>query len=139
MTISLWGSLKQEKELNNQRLIFQSQILERSITRTLESVESSILSLETIIPQRPLDSEHLTWLTSLRERIDHTLYFAPHIRQILVLKEKSVLIDSAGRSEGKTLDTQHIQLDQHRHSRSSNGLIILGSIDQRFVPMTDQV
>ncbi|WP_051514172.1 diguanylate cyclase domain-containing protein [Nitrincola nitratireducens] len=137
--MTVWSSLKKENDLNNQRITFQSQILERSITRTLESVEASILSLETLIPQRPLDTEDPSWLARLRERIDDTLYFAPHIRQILVLKDTSVLIDSAGRSEGKHLDTQHLQLDQHRNSRSSNGLIIFGSIDQRFVPMTDQM
>jgi len=137
--ISLWSSINQAREQSNQKLIFQSKFLEGSITRTLESVEASILSLETLTPKFSQSSDQEIWLSSLRERIDDTIYFAPHIRQILVIKGDSVLIDSAGRSEGQKLDTQRIQLDKHHSLHSSNELIILGTFDQRFVPMAEQV
>ncbi|MFN3881963.1 MAG: diguanylate cyclase domain-containing protein [Nitrincola lacisaponensis] len=140
VSLSLWNSFKHAMEQTQQRILFQSQLLERSITRTLESVESAMVSLDLLLSQQSLESETAERsLASLRQRVDEMIHFSPHIRQVIVTQGSQVLVDSAARSEGLHLDSDRLGLNLS----SSNGVVgqglqIISRVDQRFLPLIDR-
>lgn len=137
--LSLWSSYKYSVEQTQQRIIFQSQQLERSVTRTLESVESAMLSLEMLFAQPADDRGTAVLVDGLRQRVDEMIHFSPHIRQVIVAQGSRVLIDSASRSEGSRIDADLIGLDLNSTDRSGNtGFRIVSKVNQRFIPLTDQ-
>ncbi|WP_417578950.1 diguanylate cyclase domain-containing protein [Nitrincola sp.] len=137
--LSLWSSFKHSVEQTQQRIIFQSQLLERSVTRTLESVESAMVSLDRMFAQPTDGPASDESVEGLRRRVDEMIHFAPHIHQILVTEGTQVLVDSASRSEGREIDASRIGLDLKSSDWSRYaGLRVISTVNQRFLPLIDQ-
>lgn len=137
--LSLWSSFKHSVEQTQQRIIFQSQLLERSVTRTLDSVESAMISLDTLFSQQAEGGVSVAPIEGLRQRVDEMIHFAPHIRQIIITQGTGVLVDSTGRSEGREIDLGRIGLDPNTEDRSRiSRLRIISRVDQHFLSLFDQ-
>ncbi|KGK42568.1 hypothetical protein LH51_06585, partial [Nitrincola sp. A-D6] len=126
-------------EQTQQRIIFESQLLERSVTRTLDSVESAMVSLDMLFAQQADVAVSTLPAERLRQRVDEMIHLAPHIRQVIVTEGTRVLVDSAARGEGQEIDAQRLGLDFNSSSMSGqSGLRIISRLNQQFLPLIDQ-
>lgn len=146
ISLNLWSHFKQSLLQTQQSLTLQSRLLERSITRTLESVESAVLSIESALASESLyvglvNPAHIQPNRDLlRQQIDQTLHFASHIRQIVVTEGSRIILDSTSRSEGAEIDFNQLGLDfndQNIHS-SDAGLAFFSKAPTRFLPISGQ-
>lgn len=139
VALSLWSSFKHSKQETQQRIVFQSQLLERSVTRTLDSIESAMVSLDILFAQQSSESVSTVLVERLRQRVDEMIHFAPHIRQVMITEGTRVLVDSAASSEGQQLDSERIGLDFDASNFSVySRLNIVSQVNQRFLPIADQ-
>lgn len=144
--LNLWGNFKQSLAQTQETLTLESRLLERSITRTLESVESAVVSIESTLATENLLLEDPTPLALqsvkdvLRKNIDQILHFAPHIRQIVVTEGSRILLDSTSRYEGSDIDFLQIGLDVDNTDITFNnaGLAFFSTTQSRFLPLADQ-
>lgn len=134
--MALWISAQQALEESRNRADVLSRILERSVTRTLESVELSLVALGEAV-QNDHRQASLHTLPTTRQRMADTLRFAPHLRQIAVVRNGIVLADSAQRGEGQALDLARLGLAGFDAAAGgfSLGLKVGETIPARFLPL----
>ena len=135
MGIMLWSGFRQavvDRE-NTARLYVR--MVENSISRTIESVEISLLSLAEEIENRSRDEINFA---ELQKRVNQILRFAPHIRQIVLTSQQQVLLDSLASLGGAAIDFEKLGLSPQSRSSLSFGINIGQQIPSRFLPRLDQ-
>ncbi|NVK20250.1 MAG: response regulator [Methylocystaceae bacterium] len=127
----LAANLNNEIQNKNQLNTVYARMIEGSITRTLESVENSLFPLLmelNEIETTPSDLENL------KKRISNQIFFAPHIRQIVVLKNEQPIFDSNHLSKGE-VDLSKLNFPQQEVSHYSVNLRIGNRVKGRFLPI----
>lgn len=103
-----------------------SSMVEAGISRAFESLEISLISIAETI-DRPYSYD----LELLNEKIARILNFAPHIRQITIVKDQSIILDSSGDNQ-KSIDFD--QLDFSQSTANLSTLRFAKVLHQRFLP-----
>lgn len=130
-TAVLWFSFNQAVYSRNFSAELYTRMVEGSVTRTIESLEISLIS---IVDELSDQAEHQTLHNDTQERIDQILRFAPHIRQITIVKNGEVWLDSAGRMPGQ-LNMALIGCDTEQQGNFDSGLKIGFPVTGRFLPL----
>ena len=129
--VMLWNSFMQAVDNRRLNTVQHSRMLESSITRTIESVETSLLSLsEEITSLKGTDPE----LTHIIDRVNQIIRFAPHIRQITLSVDGDVRINTEG-SVGGQLDLEALELVGKKIDVLSSGIKIGRQVPFRFLPV----
>ncbi|MGB0467109.1 MAG: putative bifunctional diguanylate cyclase/phosphodiesterase [Pontibacterium sp.] len=128
---TLASNLSHNIQERNHHAIQSTRIIERSITRTLESVETNLRSLAKDIREGYGSRDQTRWLQA---RINNTLKFSPHIRQILLLRGETILADSTRKNNGQLLNLTALALTGEG-LQFNNGLNIGRTLKQRFLPI----
>lgn len=129
--LTIGSSLSQNIEKRNEHITHTTRIIERGLTRTLESVETTLLSLAEDLRSDAGDDFRTPWV---RERISRAIQFSPHIRQVVLLRNDRVLVDSSRQAEGLALDLERLQLSGGGELLNS-GLQLGNTVPQRFLPI----
>ncbi|CAA7615253.1 ATP-binding protein [Magnetospirillum sp. UT-4] len=130
--VALLASLEQAVAEADARTVVSARVVERGLTRTLESAE---LTLVTIAQEIRADMGGGLDLT--RRRIREAIRFAPQLRQVVLLKGDRVLVDSNGR-EGVEIDVAALDLPPPGSGGLNLGLRIGGAVPSRFLPLKGQ-
>ncbi len=128
----LVSSLQHEIEKRDQLTHLYTRMIEGSITRTLESVENSLFPLLLELNDTP-DAE--PDFEDLKKRVDALGFFAPHIRQMIVLKDRKPILDSNPRSKGD-VDLAKLHFPKKETTHFSVSMNIGDPINGRFLPIT---
>lgn len=131
LAVTISSSLKQNIDERNENVVHTTRIVERSITRTLESVETTLRSLAQDLHGETAEKLSTGWA---RDRIKRAIQFSPHIRQIILLSNDTILVDSSERSEGLQLSFDALHL-MGSSKQLNNGLNIGRTVQQRFLPI----
>ncbi|MCW9033427.1 MAG: PAS domain S-box protein [Rhodospirillales bacterium] len=126
----LWSSFMQTVSSRSQATTFYSRMLESSITRTIESVEISLHSLTDDI--QSLDSGDAN-LPKIQARINEIIRFAPHVRQIVLIKDQEIKIDT-NRNGKERLDLRRFTFDQSKTKTFVSKIKIGQQISSRYLP-----
>jgi diguanylate cyclase (GGDEF)-like protein/PAS domain S-box-containing protein len=133
LLIMLLGSLIQAVTERNQRSALYARMIENSVTRTLESVESSLLSISEEL--KNTQNETLN-KPALLEHLKKVMLFSPHIRQIVLIEGQDVLVDTRKGLESRdVIDIDRLFLSPIVENSFSNGLQIGRNIQGRFLPL----
>lgn len=127
---AVWASFDQAVRERGTRAALSARMAERGITRTLESVEMALLAVAEETRSGLADGHGLT---KARLRVAEVIRFAPHIRQIVILRGGTVLADSNG-AEGGRLDMGRLNLSSDYGSLSL-GLRIGDVVQSRYLPI----
>lgn len=130
---AVWASYRQAVEESRVRSGFIARILERGVTRTLESVELALIN----VGEEPVGADAGV-SDRLRDHIADTLRFAPHVRQIAVVAGDRMVAASRGTGEGERVDLVRADLDglDGAGERTlSRGLRLGARVEGRFLPM----
>ena len=130
MTV-LWFSFIQSMDERDERSALYARMIEGTISRTLEGLEISLISLSDDLNQTDLKQEDLI---KLRNRALKILKFAPQLRQIVVIKGRQTLIDTRSATP-ENINFSILGLNQHQRSSASLGLIIGNAIKGRYLPL----
>ena len=114
-------------------------LIEDSVTRTLESTETTLLSLLAAVRAGGRGNSAARE-DRLRGLIDQSLAFAPHLRQIIIAdRDGRVLLDSLETSEGGVIDLAAMGLGEADgpagDSPMDRGLRVGGETPGRFLPL----
>lgn len=90
--LALWMSLGQALDERTRRAEVAARMLERGVSRTLESAESALVSVGEAVGTSTAPDPR-----AVRARIADHLRFAPHIRQIVLARGAEVVVDSSDR------------------------------------------
>jgi PAS domain S-box-containing protein len=134
LALAVWAGFGQAVQQRNERAILSARMIERALTRTLESVETMLVSIAEDTAAALRDGDDT--LATSRNRIHEALRFAPHIRQIVIARGKTILADSNG-SAGQSLDLDSIGLSEGQDGRLSQGLRIGARLETRYLPTLD--
>lgn len=127
----LWFSFIQSIEERNERAALYARMIEGTITRTLEGIEISLISLSDDLIEGSTDPEHLS---KVRERSLKILKFAPQLRQIIIIKGQETILDTQ-RASPVNINLNILGLHASRKSYYSHGLIIGNTLKGRFLPL----
>ncbi|MFT5708541.1 MAG: hypothetical protein ACI9ES_002844, partial [Oceanospirillaceae bacterium] len=119
-------SFKQAIDSQKAAASLYSSMIEANINRTFESLEISLISVA-----ESIDSPNNYDLKLLHEKVARILNFAPHIRQITVVKDQTIILDSSGYDQGR------IDFKRLNFSKSADDLSLLSigeMLNQRFLP-----
>lgn len=130
-TAVLWFSFTQAVHSRNMSAELYTRMVEGSVTRTIESLEISLIS---IVDELSDQVEHQSQHNHPQERIDQILRFAPHIRQITIVKNGEVWLDSAGRMPGQ-LNMALIGDDKAQTGNFDSDLKIGLPLAGRYLPL----
>lgn len=130
-TAVLWFSFTQAVHSRTMAAELYTRMVEGSVTRTIESLEISLIS---IVDELSDQTEHSMQHNHVQERIDQILRFAPHIRQITIVKNDEVWLDSAGRMPGQ-LNMALIGCDTEQKGNFDSDLKIGFPVSGRFLPL----
>ncbi|WP_448191449.1 sensor histidine kinase [Azospirillum sp. sgz301742] len=131
LVLAVWASFDQAVQERNARAAVSARMVERALTQTLESVETTLTSIaeDSLSGLRDGDVN----VAIARNRIRGALRFAPHLRQIIVLQGSTVLADS-NEAGGESLDLERIGLFVKKDGGLSQGLRIGIRLEGRFLP-----
>ncbi|MEH6446974.1 MAG: PAS domain S-box protein, partial [Oceanospirillaceae bacterium] len=104
-------------------------MIEASISRAFESLEISLISVAESIDSSSTSNSYD--LKRLHEKVARILSFAPHIRQIIIVKDRAVILDSSG-SVQSSIDFKRLKFAKNADALSS--LSIAEMLNQRFLP-----
>lgn len=137
MIVSLVFSFNHAKRQLYDSMSFQNALLEKSITRTLQSVESSVLSVKNSFESEfhNNDSDELSVSISLIQDIQSILAFSSHIRQIVIIYDDEIVFDSSGRSIGDSFNFSVINFDTSHAFSTTSSLHFLSKVNGRFLPV----
>lgn len=127
-------SLHKHLQIRDQQMLQSSRLVEQSLTRTFESVETFLLFLSQRV-QEAMKNGQAADAEMLREVME----FTPHIRQIVLVHGDQVVADSHGRGAGGLLDWKRIAFDSSHSLPLNKGLHIGTPVAQRFLPMKDVI
>ena len=108
-----------------------TRMISDSVTRTIESVDTSLQSLAEDIYFPGLSIPNLRLLSL---HVQKTLNLAPHIRQLVITQNDQLILDSNGSKSG-LLDFDRLGLTNLEETRLSGGLHIGKQINRRFLPL----
>lgn len=124
-------SVKQEVSSRKASANLYTSMIETSISRSFESLEISLTSIAETI-DRPYSYD----LKLLEEKVMRILSFAPHIRQILILKNESVIVDSSHQNQSSIdFDRLHFEPDNSGYTALRFSTVL----NQRFLPRINDV
>lgn len=112
-----------------------ARMIEESVTRTLESVENSLFP---ILLELNEDESAPVSLHQLEKKIKNMIFFAPHIRQLVILKNGVTVYDS-NRTAKAVPDLSQLDFPQRKNNHYSVSLTIGKTIAGRFLPIEDEV
>ncbi|WP_139305441.1 sensor histidine kinase [Magnetospirillum fulvum] len=125
-------SLRDAIEHQGDRAHLVASLAEESLTRSLESTESSLAAIGSVARNPGTES-------ALRQAFEHSLRFAPHLRQVVVIRRDGhVLADSANRSTGQRVDLARLgfQKDVGGEAPSEpSQLDVGGNVTGRYLPI----
>lgn len=133
LVVMLGSSYVQTLEDRRSRSTLLARAAESSVTRTIEAVETALLSLGEEL--QAIDREQSD-LTRVQRRMEQTLRFAPHIRQIALVQDNVIVLNSAGPTGG-AIEWADLALDE-RGGQLSFGIRIGGRVPGRFLPMVGE-
>ncbi|WP_417794451.1 ATP-binding protein [Terasakiella pusilla] len=108
-----------------------ARMIEESITRTLESVENSLFP---ILMELNEDENSPVNLHLLEKKIRNLIFFAPHIRQLIVLKNNIAVYDTNRTAKGVP-DLSHLDFPERKNNHYSVSLTIGKTTQGRFLPI----
>lgn len=106
-----------------------ARMIESSITRMIEAVENSLFG---ILQDLELEEGDID-LAIYERRIGNLIRFAPHIRQVILLRGDDVLFNSNMRSRTK-IDLERLRFSDELFNVLSLGIQIGDTINGRFLP-----
>jgi diguanylate cyclase (GGDEF)-like protein/PAS domain S-box-containing protein len=124
-------SFKQEVDSRKASANLHTSMIETSISRSFESLEISLTSIAETI-DRPYSYD----LELLEGKVERILSFAPHIRQIMVIKNQSIIFDSSHQNQSS------VDFDRLNFVPDSSGFTALrfsSVLSQRFLPRVNDV
>ncbi|WP_428034503.1 sensor domain-containing protein [Amphritea sp.] len=127
----LWFSFTQSINERNQRSALYARMIEGTISRTLEGLEISLISLSEDLNEGDLGPGHVI---RIRDKALKMLKFAPQLRQITVVRGEKTLIDTHN-TIAKNINLNILGLNQPGHRSASLGLIIGNALKGRFLPL----
>lgn len=130
----LGSSYLQTLDDSRGRSILLARTAETSVTRTVEAVETA---LQSIAEELPYADKNGRDFTRVSRRIDQILRFAPHVRQVILVENNVVVLNSAG-ATGGVVDWEQLALDK-RGGQLSLGVRMGGRVSGRFLPMVGDV
>ncbi|MDI3323257.1 EAL domain-containing protein [Pontibacterium granulatum] len=130
-TAVLWFSFNQAVHSRNVSAELYTRMVEGSVTRTIESLEISLIS---IVDELADQAGHKAQHNDAQARIEQILRFAPHIRQITIVKNDEIWLDSAGRMPGQ-LNMALIGCDTEQKGNFDSDLKIGLPVSGRFLPL----
>ncbi|MGB1238127.1 MAG: EAL domain-containing protein [Pseudomonadales bacterium] len=128
--VILLASVQQTFNERKQRGELYARMVESTVTRTLEALETTLHSLADELAAQPLSA---TRLQQMRERLTQTMLFAPQLRQLVVVRDQETLLDSLGR-QLPPLDLNALALGNYQNSTSSRGLVVGKPYNGRYLP-----
>lgn len=131
LVVTLWSSFQQTIQNKQQNIELYSRMIEGSFSRSLESMEVSLLSLADELQYaegRAADAGHLNL------RIKQILRFAPHLRQIVIMRENRVIADSRGKFSSE-LDLSRMGLNRSQLNPFTPGLQLGQTVRSRYLPL----
>ncbi|MBN1008390.1 EAL domain-containing protein [Amphritea pacifica] len=128
--VVLWFSFMQSIEERTERSALYTRMIEGTVTRTLEGLEVSLVSLSDDLLDGDLGKGHTA---RIRDKALKILKFAPQLRQIVVIKGRDTLMDTQTTSP-ENINLNILGLDQSVRSTYSLGLIIGNTLKGRFLP-----
>ncbi|MBR9867061.1 MAG: EAL domain-containing protein [Oceanospirillales bacterium] len=120
----------QSIEERSERSALYARMIEGTVTRTLEGLEVSLVSLSDDLIDGDLGQGHTQ---RIRDKALKILKFAPQLRQIVVVRGDQTLVDTRTASPGN-INLNILGLDQSTRSSYSLGLIIGNALKGRFLP-----
>lgn len=132
---ALWFAFVQAVETRGDRAEMAIRMVEREITRTLEAVEMTMVAIAAEAEPALNGQGGLTQGggAKIRARLSQAIGFAPHIRQMAVVSQGTVLVDT-NNGEGASLDMKRMGLSAGSAAAFNLGISIGRSIDSRFLP-----
>ena len=124
-------SFKQEVSSRKASANLYTSMIETSISRSFESLEISLTSIAETI-DRPYSYD----LKLLNEKVARILSFAPHIRQILILKNQSIILDSSHQNQSSV---DFSRLNFVSDNSGFTALRFSTVLNQRFLPRINDV
>ena len=134
LVLTVFVSFLQAVDDRGERLTTAARMAEQSVTRTFESVETTLLSVASEL-QPPQGQDEID-LVLARKRMADAIRFAPHIRQLMIVRGSKVLADTNGQS-GKTLDMDRLNLYAKGESYLNQGLRIGDHVEGRYLPLAE--
>ena len=128
--ITLAFSFMQSIQERSERASLNSQMLEETLSRTIEAMEVTLSSYSDELSANELTEQNLK---HLRQELLDSLKFAPHLRQIVVVKDGKALIDTR-HDPAKDINENILGFDSTQKSLYSLGLLIGQKISGRFLP-----
>ncbi|MBY0431563.1 MAG: hypothetical protein K2Q10_10220, partial [Rhodospirillales bacterium] len=134
-SLAMWTNLTHQMDQRADRAALVSALIEGTVTRTLESVEVTLAAIgDGARAAIKGEAEMLT----VRQRIADALRFAPHIRQIAVLKGSATLLDSRNGGEARdAIALDALGLPADTGAGLSLGLRIGHAVAGRWLPTQD--
>lgn len=130
---AIWASFEQAAKERDERTALSVRMVERSVTRTLESAEMAMVGVADEVRIGLAAGS----FDRLRPHLNEVIRFAPHIRQVLLARGSEVLIDSNG-EDGGVLDLGRLDFQEISAGRLSQGLKIGRPVASRFLPRADE-
>ncbi len=131
LLVTLWTSFQQSIKSKQQNIELYARMIEGSFSRSLESMEVSLLSLADELQYAgPRAAEE----TRLNLRIKQILRFAPHLRQITIVYNNQIIADSRGKFSSE-LDLARMGLSESQLNPFSPGLQLGQSVRSRYLPL----
>ena len=128
---TLWTSFQQNIDNKQQNIELYARMIEGSFSRSLESMEVSLLALADELQHAgPRAAEE----TRLNLRIKQILRFAPHLRQITVIRNNRIIADSRGKFSSE-LDLERIGLSEAQLNPLSPGLQLGQAVRSPYLPL----
>lgn len=129
--IMLFANFANEVHNRNTLNEVYARMIEESVTRTLESVENSLFPL---LMELNEEEGAAVSLHQLEKKIKNLTFFAPHIRQLIVLKNDITVYDT-NRSAKGVADISKIDFPERKNNHFSVSLTIGKTIPGRFLPI----
>lgn len=130
VAVSLRDAIKHQGD----RATLVASLAEESLTRSLESTESSLAAIGAVARNPGTEA-------ALRQAFEQSLRFAPHLRQVVVIRRDGhVQADSANRSTGRKIDLAQLgfqKADDERTASDPSQLKVGGKVSGRYLPLID--
>jgi diguanylate cyclase (GGDEF)-like protein/PAS domain S-box-containing protein len=133
LTVTIFSSFTESISERENRAILYTRMISESISRTIESVDTTLVSLseDTFFPTLSTPNLYL-----LRQNVKKALRFSPHIRQIVLTQERKVILDSRGASHsGSKVDFSSLGLFDLPENRLFHGIQVGKQVHSRFLPL----
>jgi len=127
-------SLRDAVDHQGDRARLVASLAEESLTRSLESTESTLAAIGSVARQ-PRDG------AALRQAFEQSLRFAPHLRQVVVIRRDGLVeADSANRSVGRKIDLSRLGFQKglgRENAPDPSQLDLGGEVTGRYLPLLD--